>query len=166
MKDLGLLILRLGLGGFLMGHGGQKLFGWFGGHGLNATGRWLESVGLRPGKPWAALAGGAELGGGLLTALGLAYPLGPLAVLGAMAMASVKAHSGRPIWGSEGGPEQPMTNAVIALALLVSGPGKLSLDAALGTRMSPIASSVTLLATVGMLAAGLSTQADRVAILQ
>src|SRR5262245_15615338 len=82
--DLGLLILRLAVGGLLTGHGAQKLFGWFGGHGLEGTGGWLESIGFRPGKSWALLAGLSEFGGGALTSLGLLHPLGPLATLGAM----------------------------------------------------------------------------------
>src|SRR5690349_9421584 len=61
-SDLGLLILRLAVGGLLAGHGAQKLFGWFGGHGLEGTGGWLESIGLRPGKSWALMAGLSEFG--------------------------------------------------------------------------------------------------------
>src|SRR5688572_23388419 len=81
--DLGLLALRLTAGGLLAGHGAQKLFGAFGGHGLEGTAGWLESIGLRPGKPWATLAGLSEFGGGALTALGLGGPLGPVALQGA-----------------------------------------------------------------------------------
>src|SRR5687767_13895981 len=63
MADLGLLGLRLTAGGLLAGHGAQKLFGKFGGYGLEGTAGWLESIGLRPGKPWATLAGASEFGG-------------------------------------------------------------------------------------------------------
>src|SRR4029450_10623996 len=64
--DIGLLLLRLVVGLTVAAHGGQKLFGWFGGYGLAGTGGWLESIGFRPGKLQAAVAGGAEFVGGLL----------------------------------------------------------------------------------------------------
>ncbi|MFE6990129.1 DoxX family protein, partial [Streptomyces pharetrae] len=63
-RDLGLLLLRLGAGGVLAAHGTQKLFGWFGGHGIEGTGQFMESVGYRPGKTSATAAGLAETGGG------------------------------------------------------------------------------------------------------
>jgi putative oxidoreductase len=155
MQDVGLLVLRLGLGGFMIAHGAQKLFGWWTGHGLEGTGQWLESLGLRPGRVWATLAGASEFGGGTLTALGALYPLGPLAVIGSMVMATVKAHGGRPVWVTEGGAELPLTNAYIALALMLVGPGHLSLDRLLGLRMSRASEAVLALAGIGALAAGL-----------
>src|SRR5690242_19430764 len=82
--NVALLILRLVLGGIMMGHGCQKLFGWFKGSGMQGTSGWMESMGMRPSTFWAALAGGAEFGGGLLTALGFLNPAGPLGVFGAM----------------------------------------------------------------------------------
>lgn len=126
--DLGLLALRLTAGGLLAGHGAQKLFGAFGGHGLEGTAGWLESIGLKPGKPWAALAGLSEFGGGMLTALGLGGPLGPIALQGAMATAARKAHWGKPIWTTAGGAEEPALYAAIGLALAFAGPGRYSLD--------------------------------------
>ena len=64
MSDLGVLILRLVVGGLLAGHGAQKLFGSFGGPGLSGVAGWLESLGLRPGHVWAWLAGVGEFGAG------------------------------------------------------------------------------------------------------
>ena len=149
MKDLALLILRLSVGGLLLGHGAQKLFGSFGGYGMQGTAGWLESLGLRPGKRWAMLAGGSEFGGGALTTLGLAGPLGPIGVIAAMGTATTKVHWGKPIWAAEGGAELPVTNIAVASALAVAGPGKYSLDRALGIRVPP---ALALLALVGAVA--------------
>jgi putative oxidoreductase len=135
MSDLAALLMRVVLGGLMTGHGAQKLFGWWGGHGLDGTSAWLESMGLRPGRPWAVLAGSSEFGGGVLSLLGLLNPLGPLGVIGAMGMATRKAHWGKPIWVTEGGPELPVTNISIATALMLAGPGRYSLDRALGLRL-------------------------------
>ena len=133
--NLALLILRAIVGSLMLGHGAQKLFGWWGGYGLDGTSGWLESMGLRPGRPWAILAGGSEFGGGVLSLLGLLNPVGPLGIIGAMATAARKAHWGKPIWVTEGGPELPVTNISIAMALMLAGPGKYSLDRALGIRL-------------------------------
>jgi len=134
-RDIGLLTVRLTTGGLMTGHGGQKLFGWFNGPGLAGTTGWLESMGMRPGRPWALAAGGSEFGGGLLTALGLLHPLGPISMLGSMAVAWRKAHWGKPIWVTEGGAELPVTNMAIGVALALVDPGRLSLDHALGIRV-------------------------------
>ncbi len=135
MLSFGLLVLRVIFGALMAGHGAQKLFGWFGGHGVKGTAGWLESMGMKPGKPWAMLAGASEFGGGVLTALGLLNPVGPLAATGAMGMAAVKVHAGKPIWVTSGGAELPLTNIAIALALGIAGPGKLSADCALGIKL-------------------------------
>src|SRR5919202_5813800 len=107
VSSLAVLILRLALGGLLSGHGTQKLFGHFEGPGLEGTSGWMEMLGLRPGRPWAYLAGLTEFGGGVLTALGLLNPLGPLGVIGSMSMATRKDHWDKPIWVTEGGAELP-----------------------------------------------------------
>src|SRR5438105_862646 len=98
MRDLGLLLLRATLGGLLMGHGAQKLFGMFEGHGIKGTGQFFESMGLSPGEHWARTAGAGEFGGGLLTALGFLHPIGPIATLAPMVVAWGRAHAGKPIW--------------------------------------------------------------------
>ena len=135
MSDIGLLILRLAVGGLLAGHGSQKLFGWFSGPGLKGVAAWLESMGLKPGTPWATAASVSEFGGGVLTTLGFLHPLGPLGTMGAMIMATAKAHWGKPIWVTEGGAELPVTNMATALALTLTGPGRFSLDYVLGIRL-------------------------------
>jgi putative oxidoreductase len=135
VRDIGVLILRLTMGGLLAGHGSQMLFGWFGGSGLKGTASWLESLGLKPGTPWAAVATASEFGGGTLTALGLLHPLGPIATMGGMVMAAVKAHWGKPIWVTEGGAELPILNLAVALALALGDPGRFSLDRLFGIRV-------------------------------
>jgi putative oxidoreductase len=147
MLNLALLTLRVTTGALLAGHGAQKLFGAFGGPGIEGTGKMLEEhMGLRPGRMWAPLAGAAEFGGGVLTLLGFLHPLGPLAIASAMAMATLKAHWGKPIWVTSGGAELPVTNMAIMAALAMAGPGRYSLDAALGIR---VPAAMTLLASAG-----------------
>ena len=135
MSDLGALLLRVVQGALLAGHGAQKLFGWFNGPGLQGTSGFMEMLGLRPGRPWAVLSGLSEFGGGVLTVLGLLNPLGLIGIIGSMVMATVKAHGGKPIWVTEGGAELPVTNIAAALALILSGSGKYSLDRAFGIRI-------------------------------
>ncbi len=135
MRSIGVLIVRLVVGGLLAGHGAQKLFGWFGGPGLDGTAGWLESMHLRPGTVWARIAGGSELGGGLLTALGFLNPLGPIAAMGAMTVAWAKVHLGNPVWSTKGGAELPITNLAVLSALTLAGPGRLSLDSLFGIRI-------------------------------
>jgi putative oxidoreductase len=132
MKDLGLLALRLTAGGLIAGHGAQKLFGVFGGYGLEGTAGWIESMGLKPGKTWAQLAGASEFGSGLLTALGFLGPLGPISTLAPMTIAWATVHAGKPIWVTSGGAELPLTNMAIATALALIGPGRYSMDELLG----------------------------------
>ncbi|MFE0452293.1 DoxX family protein [Streptomyces sp. NPDC058914] len=130
-RDVGLLLLRLGTGGVLVAHGTQKLFGWFGGHGLEGTGRYMESVGYRPGKASAAASGLAETGGGALLALGLATPAAGAAAAGAMAGASA-VHVPNGFFAQSGGYEHAASLGLTGAALAIAGPGRLSLDHALG----------------------------------
>jgi putative oxidoreductase len=135
MGNLTALLLRVVLGGLLSGHGAQKLFGSFSGPGMEGTTGYMEMLGLKPGRLWAVLAGLCEFGGGALTFLGLLNPVGPIGIIGSMAMATRTAHRGKPIWVTEGGAELPVTNIAAATALILNGPGKYSLDRALGIRL-------------------------------
>ena len=128
MTDLALLMLRVVTGGLLLGHGAQKLFGSFGGKGLDRTAVRLESMGLRPGMLWATSAGLAEFVGGLMTVLGLGGPIGSILTGTSMKMSTFKEHSGKPIWASAGGAELPVINAAVGTALIMTGPGRYSLD--------------------------------------
>jgi putative oxidoreductase len=148
MGNLAALILRLVLGGLMAGHGAQKLFGSFGGPGLEGTSGFMEMLGLKPGRPWAWLAALSEFGGGVLTLLGFLNPLGPIGVIGSMAMATITAHGGKPIWVTEGGAELPVTNIAAATALMLNGPGKLSLDSALGIRLPRVLAPLGLVVMV------------------
>ncbi|MFN8660948.1 MAG: DoxX family protein [Thermomicrobiales bacterium] len=96
---------------------------------------WLASMGYAPATPWAVLSGVSEFGGGALTALGLMHPLGPIATLGSMTIATLDVHRGHPIWAGEGGAELPVTNMAAAVASALAGPGALSLDRAVGIRV-------------------------------
>jgi putative oxidoreductase len=127
MRDITLLGARLVLGGYLTVHGAQKLFGTFGGHGIEKTGASFEKMGLTPGKEMATLAGATEFGGGLLTATGLAYPLGPVAIMGAMTVAAATHRDNGPLAANRGF-ELPLTNLAAAAALAVSGPGRIRLS--------------------------------------
>jgi putative oxidoreductase len=135
MGALGLLVVRLVVGGLLAGHGAQKLFGAFGGSGIEGTTKFFGKLGLRPADTWARVGGMAELTAGSLTAAGLLSPIGPTIAFAPMTVAWAKAHRGRPIWVTEGGAELPATNLAAASALLFTGPGALSLDRLLGIRV-------------------------------
>jgi putative oxidoreductase len=137
IADLGLLALRGVVGGYVAGHGAQKLFGALDGPGLDAAGEHFESeIGLTPGKPMAALAAGSELAGGALTAAGLANPLGPMAIIGTMGVAADTAHRGSGPFTEDGGPELPLTNLAAATAVGLIGPGRFSLDWLFGFKVS------------------------------
>src|SRR2546423_15421712 len=90
--DLGILAIRTVFGLAIAAHGAQKLFGWFGGYGLKATGGFFEQLGFRPGVPFAATAGLSETGGGILLALGFFTPFWSAAVLAAMLVAVFSVH--------------------------------------------------------------------------
>jgi len=134
-RDLGLLALRVGVGGTLVAHGAQKLFGWFSGAGLEQTGKMFEQLGFRPGKANAIAAGLGEAGGGALLAAGLGTPGAGAAVAGTMIVAA-SMHIDKGFFNTKGGFEYPAVLGWSAAALALTGPGALSLDHVLGHRLN------------------------------
>jgi putative oxidoreductase len=128
MINIGLLIIRLVIGFLFVGHGAQKLFGWFGGYGLKGTGGWFESIGMKPGVTMAIFAGLAELIGGLLFALGLLTPLAGIMIAGTMLMAIVKVHARNGLWSTANGYEYNLTLIAVAIGIALIGPGQYALD--------------------------------------
>jgi len=133
----GLLLARLVFGLVMAAHGAQKLFGWFGGYGIAGTGNFFESIGFRPGRLFAALAGIGEFGGGLLLALGFLGPIGPALVLSVMIVAAVTLHLGKGLFAATNGIELPLLYSAASVALALTGPGLLSVDAAIGLTSTP-----------------------------
>jgi putative oxidoreductase len=170
-RDVGLLVLRAGLGGTLFAHGAQKLFGWFGGGGISGTAAMFDSIGFKPGKVNALAAGLGEAGGGALLALGLATPAAGAAVAGTMVVAS-SMHADAGFFATKGGLEYPAVLALSAAALALTGPGEFSLDRALGHRVNrpwmrlalalvpPAATSVILRRRAAITAAATDTAAE------
>jgi putative oxidoreductase len=130
--EIGLFIIHVTVGVLLVGHGAQKLFGWFDGHGLEGTGGFMDSLGMRPGRQMALAAGASEFFGGLLLAFGLAMPLAAAVVGATMLVAMRTAHAGKGPWATNGGWELPLTYAVVAIGLAFNGAGQWSLDSAIG----------------------------------
>ena len=125
----GLLLLRVFVGVAFFGHGTQKLFGWWGGYGPPGTGGFFASQGYRWGVPMAVLAGLAEAGGGALLALGLVTPLACAAIAVVMLNAIFAVTLKRQFML---GSELELTYLVIAVSLAATGPGRFSLDRAIG----------------------------------
>lgn len=122
--SVGKLALRATLGSLFVGHGTQKLFGWFGGHGLEGTAGFFEStLGLRPGKRHATAAGLSEAGGGLLLIAGAATPVATAVLTGTMVTAIRKVHAGNGPWVTESGWEYNATIIAALAALTDAGPG-------------------------------------------
>jgi putative oxidoreductase len=126
------LLARVTIGLLFIGHGTQKLFGWFGGGGPEETGRFFDQVGLRPGRRNALIAGAAEAGGGLLFASGAATPLAAAALSGSMATAIKTVHWEKGVWSARGGYEYNLVLLAAVFGLTENGPGRWSLDGGLG----------------------------------
>src|ERR1700749_1974828 len=130
----GRLILRIIVGGYFFGHGTQKLFGWFGGYGPEGTGQFFESICLRPGQDHAPAAAAAEAGGGALLVTGAATPLAASVLTSTMLTAINRVHLKNGPWVTNQGYEYNLVLIAVALALAETGPGRPSLDDAIGAK--------------------------------
>jgi putative oxidoreductase len=124
----GLTVLRIVAGLTFAAHGAQKLFGWFGGYGLEGVGQWMESIGLAPGYLMALMAGSAEFFGGLALILGLLVRPAAAMLAVTMLVAIVTVHLANGFFMSNNGYEFALALLVISIALVIEGAGKLSLD--------------------------------------
>ncbi|WML55374.1 DoxX family protein [Neobacillus sp. PS3-12] len=124
MASLGLLMIRLVIGLTFVGHGAQKLFGWFGGPGLSGFGEWLGTIGIKNGgKTWALLAGLFELIGGLLFAAGLLTWVGAILITIVMIDAIATVHGKNGYWLTNGGFEYNLVLIAVVIGVALIGPG-------------------------------------------
>jgi putative oxidoreductase len=133
------LAARAVIGGLFVGHGTQKLLGWFGGSGMEGTEAMMRSLSMHPTRRNALAAGATETTAGALLLLGLATPLASAGLIGVMTTAIRKVHLPNGPWVANGGWEY---NAVLVAALTLiaeEGPGPVSLDRLLGTERSGLA---------------------------
>ena len=129
---LGVLVPRIIIGALMAGHGAQKLFGWFGGYGLNATGQFMAQLGFTPGRAFAATASITEIIAGVLIVFGFLGPIGPALMLSVMIVAAVTVHWKNGVFAATNGVEVPLLYAVAAVALALIGFGPYSVDTWLG----------------------------------
>lgn len=127
------LAARVVIGGLFFGHGTQKLMGWFGGPGLEGTDKMMDALQMHPPRRNSVAAGVTEAGSGLLLAAGLATPLAASSLIGVMTTAIRKVHAPNGVWNSNGGYEYNLVLIAAVATLAEAGPGKWSLDHALGT---------------------------------
>jgi putative oxidoreductase len=129
---IGRLAARTVIGVLFIGHGTQKLFGWFGGPGLEGTEQMMGALEMRPTRANALAAGVSETAGGALLVAGAATPLAASTLIGTMLTAIRKVHKPQGVWAAQGGWEYNAVLIAALVALIDAGPGELSVDAALG----------------------------------
>jgi putative oxidoreductase len=158
--DLGLLVLRIVIGLTFAGHGAQKAFGWWSGPGFAGWRAGIERMGLRPAAFWALVSTAAELGGGVLLAVGLLTPLASAALIALSVVTIGLVHLPKGFWNRNSGVEFPLSLAAGVMALAGTGSGSVSLDAALG--LSYPAEVRGLLIAIGVLGALVGLAISRV----
>jgi putative oxidoreductase len=165
LLGLGLLVLRLVVGLTMAAHGAQKVFGWWGGPGIKGWTEAMTRLRIRPAVPFAWLSALAELGGGILFALGLLSPLGTLAITGTMLVAIATVHWPNGFWNGKRGYEFNLTLLASAIAVGLSGPGTYSLDQAFGIRLpEPTTFLLGMLAVILGVAAMLALRSAKVEV--
>jgi putative oxidoreductase len=152
--EVGLLVIRVVVGLLFVGHGAQKLFGMFGGHGIAGTGEYFDSLGLRPGTAAAIAAGAVEIVGGALLALGFMTPLAAALLIATMCVAIVTVHRGSGLWLTNGGIEYNLVLMAVVFGVTAIGPGQWSLDDVIGLDLAGVGWGLAALAA-GAVAAGL-----------
>jgi putative oxidoreductase len=130
--SIGVLLGRIVIGLLMAAHGAQKLFGWFGGYGLHATGEFMVQLGFPKGTPFAAAAGLGEFTGGLLVALGFLGPVGPALIISVMLVAMITVHWQNGVFATKNGVELPLVYAMTGIVFALAGYGQYSLDAVVG----------------------------------
>lgn len=153
---------RMVIGGLFMGHGLQKLQGWFGGPGLEGTTGMMTSLNMHPPRRNAVAAGAAETAGGAMLAAGLATPLAAAALTGTMITAIRKVHGASGPWNANGGYEYNLVLIAAVLAFAEGGPGALSLDRAMDMERTGLTWSLGALA-LGALASTAAVKAGEAA---
>ncbi|MGZ6869654.1 MAG: DoxX family protein [Frankiaceae bacterium] len=133
---IGRLVTRTVIGGLFIGHGTQKLFGWFSGPGLQGSEQMMQSLQMHPPRQHALVAGATETAGGALLAAGAATPLAASGLIGMMISAIRKVHLRNGVWVANGGYEYNLVLIAALLALVDEGPGPLSVDALRGREHS------------------------------
>jgi putative oxidoreductase len=153
MNDLtsaGLLILRIALGGIFFAHGAQKLFGWFGGHGLSGHVGFVERLGVRSARLLGLVNALGEFFGGLGVLAGFLTPIAAAALIGSMAVAIIKVHWPNGFFNHEGGIEYPLILAVTAFVVGLIGSGRFALDRLLAIRLPEPLTYVVVLALTAL----------------
>ena len=167
LLDFGLLLIRVVYGLIFAAHGAQKLFGWFSGYGLTATGEFMVQLGFMPGKAFATAAALSEFIGGLLLALGFLGPVGPALMLSVMTVAMITVHRKNKFFVTTNGIEHPLMFAVAAIALAFIGPGRYSLDYGLGLQRLETPGITLIVLAIGLIGGllnvGLRRTAPRIA---
>ncbi len=162
--DLGILLVRIIIGAGIAVHGSQKLFGWFGGHGLRGTGGFMESLGFRPGVPFAFMSGIGEFAGGLLILLGFLGPIGPALVIAVMTVAIATVHIHNGFLSSNNGFELPLTYIAGALAAAFTSSSMLTLDSLFGISLFHSAAATWAFVAIGVIGGLLAVGARRIAV--
>jgi putative oxidoreductase len=165
--NLALLALHVVVGLLFFAHGTQKLFGWFGGHGIEGTAGFFDELGMHPGRLHAWAAAFAETVGGILLALGLVTPIGAALVIAVMTAAVITVHWEKGPFNTEGGYEFNLTLVAAVFTLSGVGPGEWSLDNVLGidwtgTGWALIALGAGILGGLGAVIQGRASGTDRV----